>query len=155
MNVFTSTSRVRPLKIMLKPKSQTLVWDLINMHNVLNHVSDRSQWQTQKKYKVSTFGLWPLLYRPKLRRHSWRICFVYNFTSAKVEVIWFDTSVQGGYIFYAGASLAGAGYCRQCRRRPAILPLQLWQGCQDCVKISAQRLPRVAQFKPAEFTLGY
>ena len=22
---------------------------------------------------------------------------------------------QGGYIFYAGASLAGAGYCRQCR----------------------------------------
>ena len=35
---------------------------------------------------------------------------------------------------------------RQCRRRPAILPLQLWQGCQVCVKISAQRLPRVAQF---------
>ena len=30
-------------------------------------------------------------------------------------------TVQGGYIFYAGASLAGAGYCRQCRRRPAIL----------------------------------
>ena len=53
---------------------------------------------------------------------------------------------QGGYIFYAGASLAGAGYCRQCRRRPAILPLQLWQSCQVCVKISAQRLPRVAQF---------
>jgi len=53
---------------------------------------------------------------------------------------------QGGYIFYAGASLAGAGYCRQCRRRPAILPLQLWQGCQVCVKISAQRLPRVAEF---------
>ena len=53
---------------------------------------------------------------------------------------------QGCYIFYAGASLAGAGYCRQCRRRPAILPLQLWQGCQVCVKISAQLLPRVAQF---------
>jgi len=53
---------------------------------------------------------------------------------------------QGGYIFYAGASLAGAGYCRQCRRRPAILPLKLRQGCQVCVKISAQRLPRVAQF---------
>ena len=30
---------------------------------------------------------------------------------------------QGGYIFYAGGSLAGAGYCRQCRRRPAILLL--------------------------------
>ena len=28
------------------------------------------------------------------------------------------------YIFYAGGSLAGAGYCRQCRRRPAILLLQ-------------------------------
>ena len=53
---------------------------------------------------------------------------------------------QGGYIFYAGASLAGAGYCRQCRPQPAVLPLQLWQGCQVCVKISAQRLPRVAQF---------
>ena len=46
-----------------------------------------------------------------------------------------EGSAQGGYIFYAGASLAGAGYCRQCRRRPAILPLQLWQGCQVCVKI--------------------
>ena len=55
-------------------------------------------------------------------------------------------SSQGGYIFYAGASLAGAGYCRQCRRRPAILPLQLRQGCQVCVKISTQRFPRVAQF---------
>jgi len=56
------------------------------------------------------------------------------------------THDQRGYIFYAGGSLAGAGCCRQCRRRPAILPLQLWHGCQVCVKISAQRLPRVAQF---------
>jgi len=53
---------------------------------------------------------------------------------------------QGGYIFYAGGSLAGAGYCRLCRRRPVILLLQLWQGCQGCVKISAQRPPKVAQF---------
>ena len=53
---------------------------------------------------------------------------------------------QGGYIFYAGGSLAGAGYCRKCRRRPAILLLQLWQRCQVCVKISAQRPPKVAQF---------
>ena len=52
---------------------------------------------------------------------------------------------QESYIFYAEGSLADAGYCRQCRR-PAILPLQLWQGCQVYVKISAQRLPRVAQF---------
>ena len=59
------------------------------------------------------------------------------------DMVW---RLQGGYIFYAGAILAGAGYCRQCRRRPAILPLQLRQGCQVCVKISAQRLPRVAQF---------
>ena len=56
------------------------------------------------------------------------------------------TASQGGYIFHAGGSLAGAGYCRRCRRRPAILPLQLWQGCQGYVKISAQRIPRVAQF---------
>ena len=53
---------------------------------------------------------------------------------------------QGGHIFCAGGSLAGAGYCRQCRQRPTILPLQLWQGCQVCVKIPAQRLPSVAQF---------
>ena len=59
---------------------------------------------------------------------------------------WSEGWQQGGYIFYAGASLAGAGYCRQFRRRPAILPLQLRQGCQVCVKIFAQRLPRVAQF---------
>ena len=39
---------------------------------------------------------------------------------------------QGGYIFYAGGSLAGASYCRQCRRRPAILQHQLWQRCQLC-----------------------
>ena len=35
------------------------------------------------------------------------------------------SATQGGYIFYAGGSLAGAGYCRQSRRRPVILPLQL------------------------------
>ena len=51
-----------------------------------------------------------------------------------------------GYIFYAGGSLAGAGYCRQCRRQPVILLLQLWQAYQVCVKISAQRPPKVAQF---------
>jgi len=69
----------------------------------------------------------------------------YSITSIYCGFLVYD---QGGYIFYAGASLAGAGYCRQCRRRrrPAILPLQLWQGCQVCVKISAQLLPRVAQF---------
>jgi len=40
------------------------------------------------------------------------------------------TASQGGYIFHAGGSL----------------PLQLWQGCQGYVKISALRIPRVAQF---------
>ena len=61
---------------------------------------------------------------------------------------------QDGYIFYAGGSLAGAGYCRQCRRRPAILLLQLWQGCQVRVKISAQRPPRVAQFNARWVHIG-
>ena len=40
----------------------------------------------------------------------------------------------------------------QCCQRMAILLLQLWQGCQVCVKISTQ-LPQFN--KPAEFTLGY
>jgi len=53
---------------------------------------------------------------------------------------------QGGYIFYAGGSLAVTGYCWQCRRRPAILLLQLWQSFQVCVEISAQRPSKVAQF---------
>ena len=43
-----------------------------------------------------------------------------------------------------GAQPAQLGYCRQCRRRPAILLLQLWQGCRAYVNMSAQRLPRVA-----------
>ena len=63
-----------------------------------------------------------------------------------VELCPKNCRAQGGYIFYAGGRLAGAGYCRLCRRRPAILLLQLWQGCQVCVKISAQRPPKVAQF---------
>ena len=73
-------------------------------------------------------------------------CYKYNSRSFATDASFFIAITQGGYIFYAGASLAGASYCRQCRRRPAILPLQLRQGCQVCVKISAQRLPRVAQF---------
>ena len=71
-------------------------------------------------------------------------------TSQAVYIRAYGTSVtactEGGYIFHAGGSLAGAGYCRQCHRRPAILLLQLWQGCQACVKIAAQRPPRLAQF---------
>ena len=59
-------------------RSQTLLWDLINMQNVLNHVSDRSSLLTGKcrkeNLKFSAFGPWRLLHRPKLRRHSWRIC---------------------------------------------------------------------------------
>ena len=70
----------------------------------------------------------------------WLILFVYK--------------AQGGYILYARGSLAGVGYYRQCRRRPAILPLQLWQGCQVCVKISTQRLPRVAQFNACWVHIG-
>jgi len=35
------------------PKSQTLVWDLINFQNVLNHMP--SHWQTQKNQKKKKF----------------------------------------------------------------------------------------------------
>ena len=69
-----------------------------------------------------------------------------TFATADPRHVGLRAGDQGGYIFYAGGSLAGTGYCRQSRRRPAILLLQLWQGCQACVKISAQRPPRVAQF---------
>ena len=75
---------------------------------------------------------------------SGRLVFLQAYVRRAVRIVYARgaaRSDQGGYIFYARASLAGAGYCRQCRRRPAILPLQLWQGCQVCVKISAQRLP--------------
>ena len=40
---------------------------------------------------------------------------------ARAGSSWREAWGQRGYIFYAGASIAGAGYCRQCRRRPAIL----------------------------------
>jgi len=64
--------------------------------------------------------------------------YEYEYSSRAIynDVIIVDVTTwlcQGGYIFYAGGSLAGAGYCRQCRRRPAILPLQLWLCCQVCV----------------------
>ena len=36
-------------------------------------------------------------------------------------VVQSDADRPRRYIFYAGGSLAGTGYCRQCRRRPAIL----------------------------------
>ena len=84
-----------------------------------------------------TDSVWPQKYTSVVRLQI-HMCIY-----AKMQ---FERRIQGGYIFYAGGSLAGAGYCRQCRQRPAILPLQLWQGCQVCMKISAQRLPRVAQF---------
>ena len=57
-----------------------------------------------------------------------------------------DIAQPRRYIFYAGGSLAGAGYCRQCRRRPAILLLQGNMYCQGCVEFSAQRPPRLSQF---------
>jgi len=37
--------------LLLRPKSQTLVWDIINMQNVLNHVSDWSSNLTGKRYE--------------------------------------------------------------------------------------------------------
>jgi len=81
-------------------------------------------------------------------------CHLYTTDQPPVISCHAATTDQGGYIFYAGASLAGAGYCRQCRRRPAILPLQLWKGCQGCVIISAQRPPRLAQFNACRVHIG-
>jgi len=40
---------------------------------------------------------------------------------------------------------AGVAYSQQCRQRTAILLLQLWQGCQVCVKICAQLPPKASQ----------
>ena len=39
----------------LRPKSQTVVWDLINMQSVLNHVSDRLSHLTGKQRKIMNF----------------------------------------------------------------------------------------------------
>jgi len=91
-----------------------------------------------------------------LSRGTWSyiIVLVHSLRPTPPSPLLVITRAQGGYIFYAGASLAGANYCRQCRRRPAILQLQLWQGCQGCVKISAQRLPRVAQFNACWVHIG-
>jgi len=69
-----------PVCLPLRPSTQNLVWDLINMQNVLNQVSDRSSHLTgkcRKNSKLSAFGPWRLLCHAKLQRHSWRICFVY------------------------------------------------------------------------------
>jgi len=61
----------------LKLSSEIKVWDLINMQNVLNHVSDRlivsSNWRMQGKFLA--FGPWWLLYQSKLQCHLWHICF--------------------------------------------------------------------------------
>ena len=66
--------------------SETKVWDRINMDNVLNHVSDRSSRLTGKRRK--NLRIWSMAvviaYSPKLRRHSWRICFVYIWS----ELVW-------------------------------------------------------------------
>ena len=61
----------------LKLSSEIKVWDLINMQNVLNHVSDRlivsCNWRMQGKFLA--FGPWWFLYHSKLQRHLWHICF--------------------------------------------------------------------------------
>ena len=64
----------------LKLQPEIKVWVLINMQNILNHVSDRSSHLTgkrRKNVKFLAFGPWRLLHRPKLRHHSRRICFVH------------------------------------------------------------------------------
>jgi len=66
-------------------QSQTLVLDLFNMQNVLNHVSDWSSLLTGNatKFKFSAFGPWRLLYSPELRRHSWSQLKFQTLVSAK------------------------------------------------------------------------
>ena len=61
--------------------------------------------------------------------------------------------IQGGYIFYAGGSLAGAGYCRHCRRRRPSYHSNCGTVARS-VKIFAQRLPRVAQFNACWVHIG-
>jgi len=40
--------------------------------------------------KNPAFGPWRILYRPKLRRHSWRNCFVYIcFSESRSNLIWY------------------------------------------------------------------
>ena len=78
VNKVTTFCNIGSLYLSLRPKSQTLLWDLINVQNVLNHVSDRSSHLIGKcREKISAFSLWQLLYCPKLRHHLWCICFVY------------------------------------------------------------------------------
>jgi len=61
--------------------------DLINKQHVFTFQTDRSisLAKVAQKNKFSAFGPWRLLYRPKLRRHSWRICFVLH----KRKLKWF------------------------------------------------------------------
>ena len=66
--------------------AETKAWDLINMQNVLIHVSDRSSRLTGKRRKeISAFDPWRLLYRPKLGRHSWRICLSESWS----DLVWY------------------------------------------------------------------
>jgi len=65
------------------------------MQNVLSHVSDRSSHLTGKRriffnfQRSVNFGPWRL-YRPRLRRHSWRICFVYIcWSESWSDLVWY------------------------------------------------------------------
>jgi len=52
VNKVTTFCNIGSLYLSLRPKSQTLLWDLINMQNVLNHVSDRSS-QTDRPISLA------------------------------------------------------------------------------------------------------
>jgi len=86
---------VFPWDQILKLYSETKVWDLINMQNVLNHFTDRSSPLTGRRRKkfffiFSAFGPWLLLYCLKLWRHLWCICFIYICLSQKgSDLVWY------------------------------------------------------------------
>jgi len=77
--------------------SETNVWDLISMHNVINHVCRPvvpSHWQTQKTNEICSVQSVAVMTLPcKLRRHSRCICFVY-ICLVRVEVFWFDSLIS-------------------------------------------------------------
>ena len=71
--------------------SETNVWDLISMHNVINHVCRPvvpSHWQTQKTNEICSVQSVAVMTLPcKLRRHSQCICFVYICLSESWSVL--------------------------------------------------------------------
>ena len=105
----------------LKLSSETKVWELINIQNILNHVSDWSFHLTGKcRKKFSPFGLWQLLFHPKLHHHSRSICFVYfTLLTRKLKwfgfILWSQTKVSAWTLLAGDGQAPAAGLnCKHC-----------------------------------------